>query len=219
MKVPGVGEGRSSAADACARGQPVHAPPRPAGDDSQLRGRERAVFHASAAPRAAGASVSGLSRREGQAPQLPVSLRGRGEHGRRHAAPDRGARAAQRRVERPARAQPSERHRPPSASDRQMTLQVRDALATMGIRLTDHIIVADDDFVSMAQSGAFAIRQRIGFLSESDSLSYWLIARTAHFACAAHKIYSLRAEYFLRRTRRRKKTDFSLFAAFRPRTL
>ena len=41
----------------------------------------------------------------------------------------------------------------PSASDRQMTLQVRDALATMGIRLTDHIIVADDDFVSMAQSG------------------------------------------------------------------
>ena len=41
----------------------------------------------------------------------------------------------------------------PSASDRQMTLQVRDALATMGIRLTDHIIVADGDFVSMAQSG------------------------------------------------------------------
>ena len=41
----------------------------------------------------------------------------------------------------------------PSASDRHMTLQVRDALATMGIRLTDHIIVADDDFVSMAQSG------------------------------------------------------------------
>ena len=41
----------------------------------------------------------------------------------------------------------------PSASDRQMTLQVRDALATMGIRLTDHIIVADNDFVSMAQSG------------------------------------------------------------------
>ena len=34
-----------------------------------------------------------------------------------------------------------------------MTLQVRGALATMGIRLTDHIIVADDDFVSMAQSG------------------------------------------------------------------
>ena len=41
----------------------------------------------------------------------------------------------------------------PSAADRHMTLQVRDALATMGIRLTDHIIVADDDFVSMAQSG------------------------------------------------------------------
>ena len=44
----------------------------------------------------------------------------------------------------------------PSASDRQMTLQVRDALATLGIRLMDHIIVADDDFVSMAQSGLLA---------------------------------------------------------------
>ena len=38
--------------------------------------------------------------------------------------------------------------------------------------------------------------------------------------CVQHtKIHSLRAECFLRRTRCRKKTDFSLFAAFRPRTL
>lgn len=33
------------------------------------------------------------------------------------------------------------------------TLQVRDALATMDIRLLDHIIVADGDFVSMEASG------------------------------------------------------------------
>ena len=32
-------------------------------------------------------------------------------------------------------------------------LWVRDALKTMDIRLLDHIIVADDDFVSMNQSG------------------------------------------------------------------
>ena len=43
----------------------------------------------------------------------------------------------------------------PSAEDRAATLQVRDALATMDIRLLDHIIVADDDFVSMADSGFF----------------------------------------------------------------
>lgn len=41
----------------------------------------------------------------------------------------------------------------PSEEDRQITLQIKDALATMGIALTDHIIVADDDFVSMAASG------------------------------------------------------------------
>ena len=40
----------------------------------------------------------------------------------------------------------------PSA-DRAATLQVRDALATMDIRLLDHIIVADGDFVSMEASG------------------------------------------------------------------
>lgn len=41
----------------------------------------------------------------------------------------------------------------PSAEDRSMTLQVRQALETMGIQLVDHIIVADGDFVSMAASG------------------------------------------------------------------
>lgn len=41
----------------------------------------------------------------------------------------------------------------PSAADRQITLQVRDALKLMGIALIDHIVVADGDFVSMAASG------------------------------------------------------------------
>lgn len=41
----------------------------------------------------------------------------------------------------------------PSEEDRQITIQIQKALAAMGIRLADHIIVADDDFVSMADSG------------------------------------------------------------------
>lgn len=41
----------------------------------------------------------------------------------------------------------------PSVEDQQVTLQTKQALETMGIRLIDHIIVADDDFVSMAASG------------------------------------------------------------------
>ena len=41
----------------------------------------------------------------------------------------------------------------PSEDDRQITMQIRQALATMGITLADHIIVADNDFVSMAASG------------------------------------------------------------------
>ena len=41
----------------------------------------------------------------------------------------------------------------PSVEDQQVTLQAKQALETMGIRLIDHIIVADDDFVSMAASG------------------------------------------------------------------
>ena len=41
----------------------------------------------------------------------------------------------------------------PSENDRAVTLWVRDALKTMDIRLLDHIIVADGDYVSMNQSG------------------------------------------------------------------
>lgn len=41
----------------------------------------------------------------------------------------------------------------PSEEDRQITIQIQKALGAMGIRLADHIIVADDDFVSMAVSG------------------------------------------------------------------
>ena len=41
----------------------------------------------------------------------------------------------------------------PSESDRSVTLLVRDALKMMDIRLIDHIVVADGDFVSMEQSG------------------------------------------------------------------
>ena len=41
----------------------------------------------------------------------------------------------------------------PSEEDRQVTLQIQQALATMGIELSDHIVVADGDFVSMAASG------------------------------------------------------------------
>ena len=41
----------------------------------------------------------------------------------------------------------------PSRADQQMTQQVVDALAPLGIRLLDHIVVADGDFVSMADSG------------------------------------------------------------------
>lgn len=41
----------------------------------------------------------------------------------------------------------------PSEEDRQITLQIQQALATMDIALVDHIVVADGDFVSMAASG------------------------------------------------------------------
>ena len=41
----------------------------------------------------------------------------------------------------------------PSEEDIAVTLRVRDALKTLDIRLLDHIIVADGDYVSMAQSG------------------------------------------------------------------
>ena len=41
----------------------------------------------------------------------------------------------------------------PSREDQFMTRQVADALRPLGIRLLDHIVVADGDYVSMAQSG------------------------------------------------------------------
>jgi len=40
----------------------------------------------------------------------------------------------------------------PSAEDRMVTHQVMEALEPLGIRLIDHIVVADNDFVSMAES-------------------------------------------------------------------
>ena len=41
----------------------------------------------------------------------------------------------------------------PSQEDRTASIRVRDALAALNITLLDHIIVADEDFVSMAESG------------------------------------------------------------------
>ena len=41
----------------------------------------------------------------------------------------------------------------PSPADMEATAQVRDALKRLDIRLIDHIIVADGDYVSMASSG------------------------------------------------------------------
>ena len=43
----------------------------------------------------------------------------------------------------------------PSREDEATTRQIRTALDAVGILLADHIIVADDDFVSMADSGFF----------------------------------------------------------------
>lgn len=44
----------------------------------------------------------------------------------------------------------------PSKDDYATTQRVKDALATIGVALADHIIVADGDFVSMADSGYLA---------------------------------------------------------------
>jgi len=41
----------------------------------------------------------------------------------------------------------------PSVEDQSTTRRVQQALEAVGIKLADHIIVADDDFVSLAQSG------------------------------------------------------------------
>lgn len=43
----------------------------------------------------------------------------------------------------------------PSDDDCAATIQARKALETIGVVLSDHIIVADDDFVSLADSGFF----------------------------------------------------------------
>lgn len=41
----------------------------------------------------------------------------------------------------------------PSEDDYAATVRAKDALAMVGVALTDHIVVADGDFVSMAESG------------------------------------------------------------------
>ena len=43
----------------------------------------------------------------------------------------------------------------PSREDEIATLQIRDALSTIGVELLDHVIVADGDFVSLADNGFF----------------------------------------------------------------
>ena len=44
----------------------------------------------------------------------------------------------------------------PSREDIAVTLRIRDLLEQVGVTLTDHIVVAGDDFVSMADSGLLA---------------------------------------------------------------
>ena len=46
----------------------------------------------------------------------------------------------------------------PSAEDEATTLHVQTALEAVGVKLADHIIVADEDFVSLAQSGLIRSR-------------------------------------------------------------
>ncbi|MDD4510933.1 MAG: JAB domain-containing protein, partial [Oscillospiraceae bacterium] len=41
----------------------------------------------------------------------------------------------------------------PSKEDFNVTRKIRDALEMVGIELSDHLIVADDDFVSMLETG------------------------------------------------------------------
>ena len=41
----------------------------------------------------------------------------------------------------------------PSNEDKVATEMVREALETMGVRLVDHFIIADNDYISMAESG------------------------------------------------------------------
>ena len=44
----------------------------------------------------------------------------------------------------------------PSSADIDTTQKMETALKYVGIRLIDHIIIADDDFVSLADSGLFS---------------------------------------------------------------
>ena len=44
----------------------------------------------------------------------------------------------------------------PSAQDIEVTKMVRDALSTIPISLVDHIIIADNDYISMAQSSKYS---------------------------------------------------------------
>ena len=41
----------------------------------------------------------------------------------------------------------------PSREDRETTLRIKDALAAVEVQLVDHIVVAEEDYVSMADSG------------------------------------------------------------------
>ncbi len=43
----------------------------------------------------------------------------------------------------------------PSREDEIATLHIKDALSTLGVELLDHVIVADGDFVSLADNGFF----------------------------------------------------------------
>ena len=48
----------------------------------------------------------------------------------------------------------------PSTEDVRTTMLVCEALAAVDVTLIDHIVVSDDDFISMAQSGMFAPKRR-----------------------------------------------------------
>ena len=51
----------------------------------------------------------------------------------------------------------------PSPADNAATLSALDALRTVGVELADHIIVADDDFVSLRQNGLLPERKGNGY--------------------------------------------------------
>lgn len=52
----------------------------------------------------------------------------------------------------------------PSLADRKTTRQLKDALDAVGILLADHIILAGDDFVSMAEDGFFLPEKEQAYL-------------------------------------------------------